>query len=294
MNLKLSPYHIYQTVALVLIGGCWLWLSLVAPTRYTIQANACLQSLEADAQQQAQDYAELWHKTIEQKVASQDKGYELFPVVRHIHLRKQRLLRQIRAYKTHLRQSTVDRRKTEELTTGIVQYINWVAQQYKSLGLLHDSTEFAQYTQLSTDDFIKKYFDQANVTEALLEVNYWQHKVWLYGARLLYVYGSEPSGYFDKYIQTRAFNAPQYIEVGDTLSADLFCGFSGLACALGQSEHYYVEINGVRRLPNQTHTFPVSFRVNGKGKQYWTGKLVYCQEGIEKTQVIKTNYWVQQ
>lgn len=300
MKLKPSPYLIYQGTALLLMIACWAQIGLVAPTHYTLQAQDFAQSMEAITQQKRASYTQLWEKMIYQRVATQDNGYQAFAYLRPIHLRTKRLVWKIEGYKAHLAQYPahhrkavaqymLHQRKAEALKTSINDFTNWIAQAYAKVYPLYDSTRFAQAHQVAMTDFSQKYFAQATVGEALAVLNHWQQYVYKCSTELLF-WANQEVNYYHGYLQVGAFNTPKYVAIDDTLSADLLVGYNGIAFT--KKEPYHVEINGIHAPTQPLDKVPIRFRVSGRGKKYWTGKLQYCREGIEKIKMIKTPYWV--
>ncbi|HAS40109.1 MAG TPA: hypothetical protein DCS93_06495 [Microscillaceae bacterium] len=298
---------LYEMSAILIAAICLGLVAFQKENHYLADVNSLYVTLETAKSHAMLDNDHPLIKEAIQQISQQDQGYRYAPRLQQIRRLLHKALGVLETHKKHLKQHAYD--ATQPVTQYLIrerngytiqrvlnQYIDSLNEHYKDLA----SYKFPQIASGNKDhplyskqwgfvekDFVHTAFENATVAEALTVITRKQTMVLYFAKDIIKKlnYGSV-NDLNTRWLSIGFLGLPDVVSVGDTLNLEMFTGYSL------HPYSYQAEINGKQvRFIDGKYT-EIAFKTSGKGKQYWTGRIQYCDQGVEYIKHLKVPYWV--
>ncbi|OJJ17888.1 hypothetical protein BKI52_28945 [marine bacterium AO1-C] len=308
--MKKTLYHIYEGLAILVIVVCF-WVDPRPDHTHTISLEHTLESAREDSLFVS---GSNFFNQMMKELGTSDEFYERLPRFYRLLRITKSTIRVLERHKIHIEQYPKDAR--DPVNTYFIQekqgykikqvldaYVDSLSRKFRDFTLpkfekllTGNKALYQKYEWFMPKDIVRLHFGHATVAEASALLTTKQYKVFRYALSII----KGLRGYSDIYLDygcgpipvlSGVFQTNNRIEVGDTLEADLVA--SGQFPYSRPKREFYAEVNGKRVMHNREGRIPVEFVASGKGKQYWTGLVRYCDKGTEYTKTFKIPYWVE-
>lgn len=303
-------YHLYEGIALLLVVVCG-WQMVLRPSEYYVnyfsplqdQLNQALTKAHQDNRQVVK--SQVWH--YQRLDGASREGRERYQRLIRLHKKTNVLTTRIENLKGQLQksplhnQSTVkalmiDQHKGDSLKYWLNQHVDWLINEHKDLDLpkFDKLAEGNQQNPLYANDLSQAYkgFAEANfahtpVVMALGILTLKQFMLRRYEREVRLRMDITCGSYYAMFPWVYAYASPPSttIQVGDDYISDMFIGRELIAAS---PAIYY----NARFSPDAFPEEQLTFKVKGKGKQVWQGRLKYQYQGQDTTIHYKTFYTI--
>jgi len=301
-----STYYVYEIIAILAITICLGMAVFQKENHYDEDIKQLYFVLEAAKNKASLNKNHPLVKKFAKQVRQEDLGHQFLPRFQQARLEAQSVIGKLEKHKKYLNQYAYD--ATQPVAQYLIrerngytiqqvfnQYIDHLNDHYKDLSLYKfhkiplnnkDHVLYSKRWGFVEKDFVHYTFEGATVAEALTMITQKQMILLRYAQEVLKrlsfgpTYSCGPFGF-----SIGVSSLQDVVQVGDTLTMEMFVG-------LPIGHWYYAEINGKQVRFQEGKYVQVAFEATGQGKQYWTGKINYCEDGIEQTKTFKVPYWV--